>query len=68
MGYSQDNFSFSSIEFALGGEEGFVLEGGIVQKYAYYGTRLEPGKYRVVLEMQSADKTSYYLAAEFDIE
>ncbi len=65
--YSQDNFPFNSLEFPLGGEEGTGLQGSIVQKYAYYGTRLEAGTYRVVLEMKAKDGTSHYLATEFDI-
>ena len=68
LGSSQDDFPFNSLEFALGGEEGTGLEGSIVQKYAYYGTRLETGAYRVVLEMKAKDGTSHYLAAEFDVE
>lgn len=65
--YLQDNFPITTIEFAVGGEESSRLEGSIVQKYAYYGTRLEPGTYRIVLEMHSKDGTPYYLAHEFDI-
>ena len=68
LGYSQDNFPFSTIEFALGGEESSALQGSIVQKYAYYGTRLEPGTYRVVLEMKAEDGAPHYLAAEFEVE
>ncbi len=68
LGYTQDNFPFTTIEFALGGEESSGLEGSIVQKYDYYGTRLEPGAYRVVLEMKAEDGTPHYLAAEFEIE
>lgn len=44
------------------------LQGSIVQKYDYYGTRLEAGTYRVVLEMKAKDGTPHYLAAEFDVE
>lgn len=68
LGYTQEHFHFHSMEFALGGESGFGLGGSIVQKYAYYGTRLEPGAYRVVLEMHAADGTPHYLAAEFEVE
>ena len=39
-----------------------------MQKYACYGTRLEPGAYRVVLEMKAEDGTPHYLAAEFEVE
>lgn len=68
LGYTQDNFPFTTIEFALGGEEASDLQGSIVQKYAYYGTRLEPGTYRVVLEMKAEDGTLHYLAAEFEVK
>jgi len=68
LGYTQNNFSFTTLEFALGGEEGSGLEGTIVQKYAYYGARLEPGAYRVVLEMKAETGTSHYLAAEFEVK
>ena len=67
LGYTQDNFPFTTGEDALGGGEGERLEGSIVQKYDYYGTRLEAGTYRVVLEMQSKDGMPYYLAQEFEI-
>lgn len=63
--YLQDTFSFNDFAFSLG-EESTGLQGSIVQKYAYYGTRLEPGIYRVVLEMNAKDGTLHYLAAEFD--
>ena len=67
LGYSQNDFPFNRAEFALGGEEGTALEGSIVQKYSYYGTRLEKGAYRVVLEMRARDGTLQYLAAEFRV-
>lgn len=54
--------------FALGGEEGYGLEGSIVQKYNGYGTRLEKGKYRLVLEMENKKGNKHYLAEEFEIE
>lgn len=63
----QDNLGFSSVEFLLGGEEATGLEGSIVQKYDGYGTHLEAGKYRIVLEMQAEDEAYYYLAAEFQV-
>jgi len=66
LGYTQDNFSFNSLELALGGEEGTSLEGGLVQKYSHYGTRLEVGTYRLVLEMTAGDGALHYLAAEFE--
>ncbi len=66
LGYSQEYFPTRNLDYTLGGE-GIGLEDSIVQKYAYYGTRLEPGKYRVVLEMRAEDQTPHYLAAEFDV-
>ena len=68
LGYTQDSFPFTTIEFALGGVEGHGLSGSIVQKYDYYGTRLDPGTYRVVLEMKAKDGTPHYLAAEFEVK
>ena len=65
--YSQDTFPFNNLEFSLGGDS-TGLQGSIVQKYDYYGTRLEAGTYRVVLEMKAKDGTPHYLAAEFDVE
>lgn len=64
--YSQDIFPFNNLEFSLGGDS-TGLQGSIVQKYDYYGTRLEAGTYRVVLEMKAKDGTPHYLAAEFDV-
>ena len=54
--------------FALGGEEGYGLGGSLVQKYDGYGTRLEKGKYRLVLEMENKKGNKHYLAEEFEIE
>ena len=65
--YSQDIFPFNNLEFSLGGDS-TGLQGSIVQKYDDYGTRLEAGTYRVVLEMKTKDGTPHYLAAEFDVE
>ena len=65
---TQDDFAFNTIEFPLGGDEGWRLQGSIVQKYSYYGTRLEAGNYRIVLRMEASDGTPHYLAAEFDVE
>ncbi|MFR2620830.1 MAG: hypothetical protein ACLTBD_09800 [Clostridia bacterium] len=65
--YSQDIFPFNNLEFSLGGDS-TGLQGSIVQKYDYYGTRLEAGTYRVVLEMKAKDGTPHYLEAEFDVE
>lgn len=68
LNYVQNNFSFTTIEFALGGDEGVSLDGSVVQKYSNYGTRLTSGLYRVVLEMRAADGASHYLAAEFEVK
>lgn len=62
----QNHFAGGSVEFLLGGEEATGLESSIVQKYDGYGTRLEEGRYRIVLEMQAKDETLHYIAAEFD--
>ena len=66
LAYSQENLPFNQLEFALGGETS-SLSGSMVQKYMYYGTRLETGSYRLVLEMRAEDGTPCYLAAEFDV-
>ena len=63
---SQDRENLSHLDFPLGGDS-TGLQGSIVQKFDNYGTRLEPGTYRVTLEMQAEDGTPHYLAAEFDI-
>jgi hypothetical protein len=68
LGYVQDNLVFNSLEFSMGGGDNTELQGSIVQKYNYYGTRLEAGTYRVVLEMKEKDRTPYYLTAEFEVE
>lgn len=67
LAYTQNDFPYSTVEFALSGEESAALAGSIVQKYAYYGTRLEAGTYRVVLETQASDGTPRYLAREFEV-
>ena len=59
-------FGFQCVKLPGGDSTG--LQGSIVQKYDYYGTRLEAGTYRVVLEMKAKDGTPHYLAAEFDVE
>ena len=65
--YTQKDLPYSTVELALGGEESAALAGSIMQKYAYYGTRLEAGTYRVVLEMRASDGTPHYLAQEFEV-
>lgn len=38
------------------------------QDFDRYGTRLEPGTYRLVLELTADEGTPHYLAAEFDVK
>ncbi len=57
------------LPFDLGGEEGSLgLQASLVQKYNGYGTRLEPGLYRLTVELLAPDGTPRYLAAEFTAE
>lgn len=63
---SQENVPFNPQEFTLGSQAS-TLQASMVQKYTNYGTRLEAGTYRLVLEMRAEDGTPRYLAAEFDI-
>ena len=67
LAYTQENFPYSTEKYAVGGGESTGLGGNIVQKYDYYGTRLEAGTYRVVLETQASDGTPRYLAREFEV-
>ena len=68
LGYTQTDEPFTTIEFAVGGQESSGLSGSVVQKHAYYGTRLEPGLYRLVLEMKDAAGTPHYLSAPFEVK
>lgn len=54
--------------FSIGGEDNTGFAGSVVQKYAGYGTRLEPGTYRLTLELTDAEGTPHYLAAEFEVD
>lgn len=67
LGYSQDRFPFHSFALEWGGEESGGLQGSIVQKDAYDGTRLESEAYRVVLEMKAQDGTPHDWAADFAV-
>lgn len=67
LGREQDALSAETLEYPLGGDGWDTMEGSIVQKDAGYGTRLEPGLYRVVLEMEAEDGTTHYLAREFEV-
>ena len=56
----------------LGGEhvlgvEPLTFHAAFTQKYDGYGNRLEPGTYRLVLELTADDGSLHYLAAEFSI-
>lgn len=44
------------------------FESSFTQKTDYYGTRLEPGTYRLVLELTADDGSSHYLAEEFHVK
>ena len=44
------------------------FESSFTQKTDYYGTRLEPGTYRLVLALTADDGSLHYLAEEFDVE
>lgn len=66
MAHSQENLPFNPLEFSLGGQTS-TFQGSMVQKYDHYGTRLETGNYRLVLEMRAEDGTPCYLAAGFDV-
>ena len=63
---SQENLPYNPLEFSLGGQTS-TFQGSMVQKYGHYGTRLERGNYRLVLEMRAEDGTPCYLAAGFDV-
>lgn len=52
----------------LGGLNITGFESSMVQKYDGYGTRLEEGTYRLVLELEDTGGELHYLAAEFTIE
>lgn len=60
--------SFNPISFDLGGAGNTGFEGSLVQKYQDYGTRLEPGTYRLTLELADRQGAPHYLAAEFTVE
>ena len=59
---------FQSLTFDLGGSGSTGFGGSLVQKYEGYGTRLEPGTYRLVLELADQANQPHYLAAEFNAE
>ena len=53
--------------FDLGGNGNTAFYGSVVQKYDGYGTRLEPGTYRLTMELTDRQGAPHYLAAEFDV-
>ena len=65
---STEPTGFQSNTFDLGGPENTGFYGSLVQKYEGYGTRLEPGTYRLVLELTDHDGRSHCLAAEFPVD
>ena len=52
----------------VGGRENTGFQGSLVQKYAGYGTRLEAGTYRFIMELTDQYGEFHYLAAEFNVE
>ena len=60
--------SFNPVSFELGGAGNTGFEGSLVQKYDDYGTRLEPGTYRLTLELADQQGAPHYLAAEFTVD
>ena len=53
--------------FDLGGSGSAAFYGSVVQKYEGYGTRLEPGTYRLTMKLTDRIGGAHYLAAEFDV-
>ena len=52
----------------IGGEGNTSFQGSIVQKYDGYGTRLENGLHRLILELTDQKGQTHYLSAEFNVE
>ena len=52
----------------VGGPDTLSFESKFTQRTDYYGTRLEPGTYRLVLELTADDGSSHYLAEEFHVK
>lgn len=65
---STEPTGFQSYVFDLGGHENTGFYGSLVQKYEGYGTRLEPGTYRLILELTDHDGQPHCLAAEFSVD
>ena len=65
--FRRENDAFNSLTFDLGGEGSRGFSGSLVQEYAGYGTRMEPGRYRFTVELADAAGAPHYLAAEFII-
>lgn len=62
---SEKTWPWNPNVFSVGGENAETLQGSLTQKDNGYGTRLEAGRYRLVLEMRDSDGAPRYLAAEF---
>ena len=60
--------SIGHLTLDLGGEGHTGFHASLVQKYDGYGTRLDPGQYRLVLELYDSKNTPHYLACEFTID
>ena len=52
----------------IGGPGNTGYEEGFYQKYDGYGTRLETGIYRIVLELTDGEGNIQYLADEFEVK
>ena len=52
----------------IGGPGNTGYEEGLYQKYDGYGTRLEPGSYRIVLELTDREGDIHYLADGFEVK
>lgn len=64
---SEEVSLLTTMEYPMGGDA-YGLESSLTQKYRNYGTRLAPGTYRLVLEMQDSEENPHYLASEFSIK
>ena len=51
----------------LGRNGSTAFYGSVGQKYEGYGTRLEPGSYRLTMKLTDRIGGAHYLAAEFDV-
>lgn len=58
----------TGIDFIDIGGKWTGFQGSFVQKYDGYGTRLEKGEYRFVIELSDAQGENHYLAAKFEVK